>query len=47
MVDNNIGIASTFMAYIGLMQGKGNIALQRANNLSGHIPDGHSPGPVT
>lgn len=47
MVDNNIGIASTFTAYIGRMQGIGNTAYQFNNNLAGNIPDGHSPGPVT
>jgi len=47
MVDNNIGIASTFMAYLGLMQSKGNRSYQRTNYLSDNISHGRSPGPVT
>ncbi|MWJ29339.1 sodium/proline symporter PutP [Halomonas sediminis] len=47
MVQNNLGIAFTFVAYLILMLGIGVVAYKRTNNLSDYILGGRSLGPWT
>ncbi len=47
MVENNLGIAFTFAAYLLLMLGIGVVAYKRTTNLSDYILGGRSLGPWT
>ncbi|AMD02175.1 MULTISPECIES: sodium/proline symporter PutP [Halomonas] len=47
MVDNNMAIGFTFLAYLLLMLGVGIVAYQRTTNLSDYILGGRSLGPWT
>jgi sodium/proline symporter len=47
MVENNIAIAFTFVAYLLLILGIGIVAYKRTNNLSDNILGGRSQGSVT
>lgn len=47
MVENNRAIAFTFTAYPGRELGTGNIAHKQNHNLSDHLLNRRSSGPVT